>query len=1100
MTKENIRVPEPQVRSESERPPKTGAISQPSSSPAPVSLDGATMIKPEVALNAPPIPTAVAPRPATKKAAAVDPQASTPTLFQPELSARPASAQMPAAVPVGRQVTAAAQAAIASPSLSPLSVDGATIMGAEDRPNTGPQLTPPPLTASRAPSKSPTDRPEGTHFPTPHEQHTEDPNAAAAGAARPPHNGDVVAHYELIRELGKGGMGSVFLARDNKLGRRVAIKFLHTQHPELTKRFVLEARTTARFSHENIVIIYEVDAWNGQPFMVLEFLQGQPLTKVVQADARGMAPGRVVELMVPVVRALAAAHAQNIVHRDLKFDNVYVTDSGVIKVLDFGIAKVLGADEKQVKEASLPQSARPISNNPDGNTELTRHGTLMGTLAFMSPEQWGKGGAIDNRTDIWAAGIMLFRMIAGKHPLAPLTGMQLSVTGKLDEPMPKLSSVASGVPADLAAVVDRCLMKKKEERWPDANALLRALEPFLPGRGTREFKVDESPYAGLASFQEADADRFFGRNSEIAAVVNRIRDQALLAVVGPSGTGKSSFVRAGVVPALKRSGENWEALVIRPGRKPLQALADIVAPLVSTSASVADDLREQKKLVDRLGQEPGYAGAVLRSRARREKRNILVFVDQFEELYTLVPDAKERATFTACLASIADDATSPTRVVLSIRSDFLDRVPEDQAFMAELTKGLFFLNPPAQGGLREALVQPAEMAGYRFENPGTVDDMLEHLQHTSGALPLLQFTASKLWEGRDATRKLLTQASYESLGGIAGALASHADATLNEMTPGARALTRGVFLRLVTPERTRAIVSMEDLRELSKNGTEVQRLIDQLVQARLLVVQTTGGGMATVEIVHESLIATWPQLRRWLDETGEDAAFLEQLRTAAKQWNQKGQDPGLLWRGEMVAEAKRFERRYKGELGKLQRDFLDAVFVQEARSAHRKRAFAVGGVGFLVLLVVAAAVALVVIRQAQTSAEHDAQRAKQAEAIAKTSQTKAEAALAAQLKEEEALKLAKAAEEAAAKRAQQLAAEQIEKSKQLAVALEEAQKARFMAASQRQQALAHAAEAARAEKQAQVAAAEAKRLADAEKARADALNKQLGSPVIDTLK
>jgi len=151
------------------------------------------------------------------------------------------------------------------------------------------------------------------------------------------------------------------------------------------------------------------------------------------------------------------------------------------------------------------------------------------------------------------------------------------VTGMLDTPMPSLRSKAPEVPPELAAIVDRCLLKRKEQRFPDAVTLLRALEPFLPGRYTRELRIDESPYAGLSAFQENDANRFFGRGQEIAATVNRVRERPLLGIVGPSGAGKSSFVRAGLVPALKRSGENWEALVLRPGRHPLAGLASLIS-------------------------------------------------------------------------------------------------------------------------------------------------------------------------------------------------------------------------------------------------------------------------------------------------------------------------------------------------------------------------------------------------------------------------------------------------------------------------------------------------------------------------------------------
>ena len=166
--------------------------------------------------------------------------------------------------------------------------------------------------------------------------------SVAPGAAIKP--GTRVSRLEIIREIGAGGMGTVYLARDLRLGRRVAIKFLQSQNADTARRFLVEARATARCSHENIVIIYEVGEQDGCPFMVLEYLQGQPLSKLVRGDAK-LPPQRAVELIMPVVRALTVAHEQGIVHRDLKPDNIFVTDAGTIKVLDFGIAKVLHEDK-----------------------------------------------------------------------------------------------------------------------------------------------------------------------------------------------------------------------------------------------------------------------------------------------------------------------------------------------------------------------------------------------------------------------------------------------------------------------------------------------------------------------------------------------------------------------------------------------------------------------------------------------------------------------------------------------------------------------------------------------------------------------------------
>ena len=904
--------------------------------------------------------------------------------------------------------------------------------------------------------------------------------------------GTKVSQYELIREIGSGGMGTVYLARDLRLGRKVAIKFLQSKDAETTRRFILEARLTASCSHENIVIIYEVGQHQRSPFMVLEFLQGAPLSKVAKPDTK-LPPPRAVELMMPVVRALVCAHEQGIVHRDLKPDNIFVTESGTIKVLDFGIAKVLqGGDEPAPK--TTPQNS--TLNIKDAAGDSTRVGVVIGTLKYMSPEQWGGSVGVDHRTDIWAVGVILFQMLSGKHPLPP--DSPLVLTALLQQPMMKLNDVAPDVPPGLAEVVDRCLLKHKDQRFADARALMRALEPFQGGHITREVAADSSPYTGLSAFQESDAARFFGRSREIAAMVARIRERPLVGLIGPSGVGKSSLVRAGLVPALKQSGENWEAQVVRPGRHPMQALASLIAPLLEASPG---DPSTPKDLVKHLYQEPGYVGVVLRRHARQKNCNVLLFIDQFEELYTLVPEAEDRLAFTACIGSLSDDPSSPTRVVASIRSDFLDRVSEDPRLMNEMAQGLFFISAPSKEGLRDALVRPAELAGYRFENIDIVENMLEHLQTTSSALPLLQFAATKLWEARDPSRKLLTLESYKALGGIAGALASHADAVMAELPTPTRVLARALLIRLVTSERTRAIVNLDELEELSRDRAEVRRLVDQLVQARLLVIQTGDGSAGpTVEIVHESLIHSWPTLHRWLEEGHEDSAFLEQLRNATKQWHQKGRDAGLLWRGEMVQEAARFSKRFRGELGMMQREFLKEVFDLDESASRRKQQLAVGGGIFLAVLLVAAVIALIIIRDAQQRAEANAVVALNAEEEAKQRLAQVQRKEQERQKAETEKRAAEAAT-AVANTQIELSAEELKKKNQeLEVAFGNADKLRRNAEDAQRRAEESARSSKIAQEQALAAQKATETLLKREHERVKRLEAEFGSAAIDDLK
>jgi hypothetical protein len=923
-----------------------------------------------------------------------------------------------------------------------------------------------------------------------------------------PHPGVRINQYEMIKMIGEGGMGTVYLARDLRLGRRVAIKFLQSNQHELTQRFLVEARATARCQHDNIVVIYEVGEHAGAPYMVLEFLNGKPLTSQIKGGGK-LPYSRAVEIMVATLKALECAHGQGIVHRDLKPDNIFITDGGSIKVLDFGIAKVLEAGQSAPNASGGVRLPSPLELATGSSSSLTRHGTIMGTLKYMSPEQWGIGVEIDHLSDIWACGILMHRLITGRHPLHPLDGNQLVVTAMLELPMPSMAEAApADCPRELIHIVDRCLLKMKESRWQSAADLLRALEPFLPGRRSVELQIDESPYAGLSSFQEDDAGKFFGRNKEIAAMVTRIRDRPLMAVVGSSGVGKSSFVRAGLVPALKRSGEQWETIVTRPGRNPMDALAAIVAPMIGTASNLADEMAEQQKLAEKLRKEPGHLGHALRGRARRDGRRIMLFVDQFEELYTQVADPAERAAFTACLSAVADDATSPLRVVLSIRSDFLDRVAEDQTFLAELTQGLFFLGPPNREGLREAIVQPAELAGYAFETAAIVEDMLDHLETTPGALPLLQFAASKLWETRDAGRKMLTHSTYTAMGGVAGALASHADRVVQELGPQKQQLIRAVLLRLVSPERTRAIVPLDELRDLSREVGEVQRLVDQMVDARLLVVQTMEGGKgSTVEIVHESLIVNWPTLRRWLEETQDDAAIIDQLRTASRQWHAKGRSPDLLWRGDTAEEAKKFRRRYKGPLSDIEQAFLDEIIMYEQAVSRRKRLAVIGAFVGMAMLVVAALVALVLIQKSRTEATRQATLAEAKSKEAEAAKHQAEQSLAAMKQEEQERKAAEAAKEVVDVKLGAAEEDLKQKNAELELALAEAKENEAQAkhAEDRAKAAQKAAERAQGEA---VAAkdevlfekAKVEALWRQEQERVKRLQSQIGSPIVDDLR
>jgi serine/threonine protein kinase len=793
--------------------------------------------------------------------------------------------------------------------------------------------------------------------------------------------GQQIGCYEIIERIGSGGMGSVYRARDRRLGRSVAVKMLHVDDESESKRLLREAQATAKLSHENIVSVFDVGEHNGKPYLVLENVRGKTL-KAILAENKRLSEGRAFEYALPMARGLLAAHTLGIVHRDLKPENVMITNGGLLKLVDFGIARVTG----------LPQSRFPTSDPrmrtvrrhpseldiPAGPSDSTGDGVLPGTLAYRAPEQWDGADNADARVDIYAFGIIFHWMLTGHHPADPegnIQGVQWATVALSDQPLPRLGREFR---KELADFIARCVEKDREKRFRDALALLDALEGLAPGRASaKQLNVDRCPFPGLASFQESDAGFFFGRDAATAELVTRVRDRPLTILTGASGVGKTSLARAALAPALKGSGEGWGLLFMRPGRDPLGALAGAIAPLgTASSATVTDGLRSQDELARSIRTEPGLPGTVLRAFAARQERRVLVCVDQFEEVYTLgTPD---RGLFAACLAGIADEPSSPLRLLIVLRADYLAPLAQDARLGADLGPALFFLAPPDVQALRQALEGPTHAVGYRFE-AGIVDDMLEGLQSTSAALPILQFAAAKLWEDRNPALRLLAAQSYRNLGGIAGALSRHADAVVGALSPQLQNSARQLLLRLVTPQRTSAVVRLETLQELP-NGPE---LIEQLVRARLIVIERSEREGSTVELAHDALIQSWPTLARWIDDAGLDLGFLEHLGAAARTWSSNACDVDLLWRGDMLEDAKRFQKRHRGELSKVEQAFLVEALALEAKSTRRKRRMVAASMALLALLAAVSFVALAVIASSRLEAQRQAQVASRAAAEAK---------------------------------------------------------------------------------------------------------------------
>jgi TolB-like protein len=272
--------------------------------------------------------------------------------------------------------------------------------------------------------------------------------------------GTRVGPYEIVAQIGAGGMGEVYRARDTRLGRDVAIKVLpaeFAEDPERLKRFEREAKATAALSHPNILDVHDVGTHEGVPYLVEELLEGESLKERLVGEA--LVVPEAVGIAVQIARGLAAAHEKGIVHRDLKPANVFLTGDGRVKILDFGLAKVVGTVP--------PGEAETLTQAP---TEATEAGRVLGTVAYMAPEQ-ARGIAVDARADVFAFGVVLYEMVAGERPFRGATATDVVAAILKEEPVP----LAGGVPVSLAAVIEKCLAKDPEERYGSGREVLAAL-------------------------------------------------------------------------------------------------------------------------------------------------------------------------------------------------------------------------------------------------------------------------------------------------------------------------------------------------------------------------------------------------------------------------------------------------------------------------------------------------------------------------------------------------------------------------------------------------------------------------------------------------
>jgi DNA-binding SARP family transcriptional activator len=421
-------------------------------------------------------------------------------------------------------------------------------------------------------------------------------------------------------------------------------------------------------------------------------------------------------------------------------------------------------------------------------------------------------------------------------------------------------------------------------------AILRQ-DPGIGGAGPLPDVATTCPYLGLLPYQEQDSDRFFGRDADVAACLERLHEHGVLAVVGPSGSGKSSLVRAGVVPALRHAGR--DVRVLTPGPRPLDGLVELTA---------------------------------------RAQASVLV-VDQFEEAFTRCLDADERTRFLDAVAEHAERA----EVVIALRADKLGELSSHRAVASLVERGLFLLTAMTSADLRAAIEEPARQSGLLLE-AGLTDLLLREVEDEPGALPLLSHALRQTWLAREG--RTLTVAGYRAAGGIRGAAAQTAEQVYEEASLEQRTVLRDLLLRLVTPSPEGEPVRTRVPRRLVASSEAHLAVIERLIDARLLTSDAD-----TVELAHEALVRAWPRLRTWLDDDVEGQRTLRHLTVSAHSWDELGRPAAELYRGVRLTRALVWRERTKPDLTPLERDFLDAGAAQreaELAAASRRRRTLVG--------------------------------------------------------------------------------------------------------------------------------------------------------------
>jgi DNA-binding SARP family transcriptional activator/WD40 repeat protein/energy-coupling factor transporter ATP-binding protein EcfA2 len=717
--------------------------------------------------------------------------------------------------------------------------------------------------------------------------------------------------YELRQRLGADEIGVVYSAYQTSTGREVAVKVIRPEfanQPDFVERFEAEAQHVAGLEHPHIVALY--DYWRSPDgaYLVMPYVRGGNLRRSIEATRWD--PAAAMRVLDQIGSALGHAHRHGIVHGDLDSTKVLLDDDLNAYLFDFGIARRRRAD------AGEPGA--------------------------------GVGG------DIRAFGFLAHELFSGTRPTP-------------GEPLGSVHWSRNDLPQGLDEVIARSLAADPAVRFQRIDDCLRALRQVFgadvtTGPSAPVVDVDiRNPYKGLRAFAEVDADDYFGRDRLVTQLSERVARHRLTVVVGPSGSGKSSLVKAGLLPLLRRDG-------LQPGRPTLitemypgsYPFEELEAALLRVAVDRPVDLLDELVADDR---------GLLRATKQilpDDDSDLVLVIDQFEELFSLTADASVRRSFLDNLVTIGRDQRSRVRVVVTMRADFFDHPLEHPAFGELMADSLVTVAMPDHDDLARAIGEPARAAGLALE-AGLVPIITRDVAGEPGALPLMQYALTELVRAR--VGRELTIEAYERTGGVIGALSSRAEDIFVGLPSSAQRVAEEMFVHLVAVDEdtddTRRRVRRSELDAMGFNAAALDAVIAAFGSFRLLSFDhdpVTRG--QTIEVAHEALIREWPRYRTWIEQRREDLVLQRRLQVAAVDWESSSREPSYLLGGGRLEQYELWAASTQLRVGGLERTFLDRSRqrdLQVAESATRRRHRLVGS--FAVLAAAAVGVAAVALVQ-----------------------------------------------------------------------------------------------------------------------------------------